>query len=669
MRKFVVLLASISKIIRIKKELFLTIAVLFSAAYINVLSAQSQSDNPYYMNKNAVQENCNCYTLTPDAQFKSGSVWNINKINLTQSFDYHFNVYLGCNDDLGADGMAFVLQPISTSIGNDGAGLGVENVSPSVIVAIDTWQNVELADPAYDHLDIHLNGNLNHNSPNDIAGPVQALANSANIEDCQWHVLRIVWNSIAKKITVYIDDNLRLTADIDLVQTVFGGDPQVFWGFTAATGGGTNRQRFCTSLNAGFLQPANQITCYPLPIQFSDSSTSFGNIVKWFWDFGDGTTDTIQNPPPHIYPAPGNYTVKLNILGNNGCISDTFKQQVVAGSKPLANFDFKSPPYCDDKLIPFNNLSQVDFGTINTWNWTVNGNSFVITDAAPYAQQLPLGTNNISLQVSTKEGCLSDITNKTVTIYQHPEITISGTSQACRNDDAIFSSFNANAAVPLQQTYWNFGDGNTDASFATSHSYADTGTYTIRAYSLAQNGCPSDTLSQNIIIYGTYANAGNDTIIAVGQPLQIQATGGKYYSWSPSFGLSSASISNPVAILSNDITYIVTVSSNAGCPTSDSIKIKVYKGPTFYVPNAFTPNGDGKNDVFKFTAAGMIEIHFFKVFNRYGQMVYASTNAKQGWDGKVNGKLQTTDTYIWIIEGKDYTGKEIKQQGTVTLLR
>lgn len=627
-----------------------------------------QSDNPYHINGNASQENCNCYTLTPNQTTMSGSVWNINKINLNQSFDYHFNVYLGCNDSLGADGIAFVLQPISTSIGTSGEGLGVEGVTPSVIVSIDTYQNFNKNDPSYDHLDIHLNGDLTHGSVNNIVGPVQALAYSDNIEDCQWHVFRIVWDAVNKQITVYMDGNQRLHTNIDLVQSVFSGDPMVFWGFTAATGGATNHQRFCTSLNAEFSFPQNQISCYPTPIQLIDSSTSFGNIVKWFWDFGDGTTDTTANPLPHVYPEPGNYTVKLNILGNNGCLSDTFQQQVVAGSKPIVDFDFKSPPYCDDKLIPFNDLSTVDFGTINQWNWNINGTNNT-TDNNQFSKQLPLGVNQISLQVQTKEGCTSDAITKTVTIDPHPDISISGLSGACREDIVLFSAINDNPSVPLQEIYWNFGDNNTGTASTVSHSYADTGVYTIRSYALANNGCPSDTLSQSIIIYGTYANAGNDTIVAIGQPLQLQASGGQYYNWSPSIGLSNTDTPNPVAILTEDITYTVTVFAEAGCATSDEITIKAYKGPEFYVPNAFTPNGDGNNDVFRFTAAGMADIYYFRVFNRYGQLVYYSKDPKMGWDGTINGKPQSADTYVWMIEGKDYTGEPVKKKGTVTLLR
>ncbi|MCC6289152.1 MAG: gliding motility-associated C-terminal domain-containing protein [Chitinophagaceae bacterium] len=657
---------STPKYIYVNRIVLLNTLVLFSIAFIHKASAQS--GNPYHINGNASQENCNCYILTPNQTFASGSVWNINKINLNQSFDYHFNVYLGCNDTEGADGIAFVLQPISTSIGSSGEGLGVEGVSPSVIVAIDTYQNTNKNDPAYDHLDIHLNGDLVHGTANNIAGPVQALAGSDNIEDCQWHVFRISWNTVSKVISVYMDGNQRLTANIDLVQTIFAGDPMVFWGFTAATGGATNQQKFCTSLNAQFSLPANQITCYPTPIQFVDSSTSFGNIVKWYWDFGDGTTDTTAHPPLHVYPEPGNYTVKLNILGNNGCISDTFRQQVVAGSKPLADFDFKSPPYCDDKMIPFNDLSGVAYGTIDQWKWTVNGTSFITNDTEFY-KRLPVGVNNISLQVGTKEGCLSDIADKTLLVERHPEITISGRTYACKEEEVRFMATNETPALSIQSFNWNFGDSQTGSSNTAFHSYADTGTYTISGYAIADNGCSSDTLSQNIIIYGTYAFAGNDTVVAIGQSLQLQASGGKYFNWSPSFNLNDAEIANPVAAITDDITYTVTVSSDAGCATTDDITIKAFKGPEFYVPNAFTPNGDGKNDVFRFTAVGMTEVHYFNIFNRYGQMVYSSKNPGQGWDGKVNGRLQSTGTYVWMIAGKDYSGKIIKRKGIVTLLK
>ena len=95
----------------------------------------------------------------------------------------------------------------------------------------------------------------------------------------------------------------------------------------------------------------------------------------------------------------------------------------------------------------------------------------------------------------------------------------------------------------------------------------------------------------------------------------------------------------------------------------------MFKGPAFYIPSAFTPNGDGRNDVFHFVAIGMTQIHFFRVYSRFGQLVYDSSDPHQGWDGSVNGKQQATGTYVWMIEGKDYMGNLVARKGTVTLIR
>ena len=89
----------------------------------------------------------------------------------------------------------------------------------------------------------------------------------------------------------------RVEATIDMVKDVFNGDPMVFWGFTGATGGSKNLQRFCTSLNAAFTMPKDLKTCFPVTIPFEDSSNSFGEIVKWHWDFGDGTVFFPEDPP------------------------------------------------------------------------------------------------------------------------------------------------------------------------------------------------------------------------------------------------------------------------------------------------------------------------------------------------------------------------------------
>jgi hypothetical protein len=145
------------------------------------------------LNGSAVQDDCHCYTLTKELEFQSASIWNKNKINLSEPFNYSFNIYTGCQDSTGADGMAFVLQPVSTSLGVKGAGLGFQNIYPSLCVTVDTYQNSEQDDPYYDHITIQANGDTYHKSVNNLAGPVRVLKNSDNIEDCKWHKLEIKW--------------------------------------------------------------------------------------------------------------------------------------------------------------------------------------------------------------------------------------------------------------------------------------------------------------------------------------------------------------------------------------------------------------------------------------------------------------------------------------------
>jgi hypothetical protein len=169
---------------------------------IATVPVYGQSDKPYHLNGDAYQENCNCYTLTPDEFWMSGSVWNINKINLEESFDFKFTIFLGCHDNDGADGIAFVLQPISTSIGSEGGGLGYDGVSPSIGVLVDTWQNFEDNDPPEDHIAIHKNGLIDHSTMTDVTTPVPASPYSSNIEDCNWHILRIIWDPVLKLLKV-----------------------------------------------------------------------------------------------------------------------------------------------------------------------------------------------------------------------------------------------------------------------------------------------------------------------------------------------------------------------------------------------------------------------------------------------------------------------------------
>jgi gliding motility-associated-like protein len=175
------------------------------------------------------------------------------------------------------------------------------------------------------------------------------------------------------------------------------------------------------------------------------------------------------------------------------------------------------------------------------------------------------------------------------------------------------------------------------------------------------------------------ANAGRDTIAISGQPHQLLATGGPdavEFTWTPSFPLNSSNIFNPIATLSQDQMFVVTIRDIGGCIGKDSIFVRVLDGagvnrdqPLYYVPNSFTPNGDGLNDVFRGIPAGMRTTDYFRVYDRFGKLIFETNRYLRGWDGTYQGKPQPTGTYVYIIKGIDKNGKPVLQKQTVLLIR
>ena len=188
-------------------------------------------------------------------------------------------------------------------------------------------------------------------------------------------------------------------------------------------------------------------------------------------------------------------------------------------------------------------------------------------------------------------------------------------------------------------------------------------------------GCPKpgkDTVMVTVLP-DIHASAGRDTSVVVGEPLQFQASGGVRYQWSPAIGLSATNISNPIGKYNNEsdlIRYRVLVFNEANCVDSAFIKVKVYKtGPEVFVPNAFTPNADGHNDVLRPVVAGIRSIEYFSVYSRWGQLVFSSAQVGSGWDGRISGTLQPAGSYVWMVKAVDYKGEPVFKKGVVILVR
>ncbi len=303
----------------------------------------SFSQNYTVLGSASAYSGCNCYQLTPDAGNQAGAIFQNQTINLNNSFDFTFNVFLGCNGANGADGIVFVLTSNPNGLGSNGEGLGYAGASQpySFAVEFDTWQNGGAGDPSFDHIGIESGGYYNHN----VSGAVSALTSGGNIDNCAWHTVRVVWDVNTNTFSVYFDGVLRQQLIIpNMVGTYFGGNPIVNWGWSGATGGGSNQQTVCVLNTSNWVAGINYQSCSPT-MPFTDISTSnAGNVQSWLWDFGDGTTSSLQNPT-HTYAAAGTYPVSLTITGVGGC-ANTYTHSVIIAA-PIVLTPTLVPPPCN----------------------------------------------------------------------------------------------------------------------------------------------------------------------------------------------------------------------------------------------------------------------------------------------------------------------------------
>jgi len=164
-----------------------------------------------------------------------------------------------------------------------------------------------------------------------------------------------------------------------------------------------------------------------------------------------------------------------------------------------------------------------------------------------------------------------------------------------------------------------------------------------------------------------------DTAVIIGQSLQLNVSGGIAYSWTPAIGLSATNIANPVAIYSSPtegIRYKVEMTKSTGCPHFAYITVKVFATKAqVFVPTAFTPNGDGRNDLLKPIPVGIKRLEYFNVYNRWGQLVFSTKTLGQGWNGSVEGRAQSTGVFTWVVSAVDIDGKPYFEKGTVAIIR
>ena len=225
---------------------------------------------------------------------------------------------------------------------------------------------------------------------------------------------------------------------------------------------------------------------------------------------------------------------------------------------------------------------------------------------------------------------------------------------------------------------WSPAAGLSDVTVADPIVEQPTSNVTYSLSVVGADGCPglADSKVTVVVRPPFTVFAGDDTSVAVGQmvPLSavdVQGVGFSQYVWSPASGLSDAFVADPTATFSEvgTYTYEVTATGPNGCTAVDSVTVKVYGLTGIFVPNAFTPNHDGHNDVLRILPVGIRGLKYFSVFDRYGQQVFTTTNIGIGWDGTFNGREMPAGTYVWVAGGVDEEGKVVVGKGVVVLIR
>ena len=498
----------------------------------------------------------------------------------------------------------------------------------------------------------------------------------------------------------------------------------------------TTEQRVFPGFFPGFTD--NTPTCKGVPVQFNDATTAnYGGVNSWKWDFGVNTlfddTSRIQNPA-FTYAVPGNYNVTFIVGSDRGC-RDTLV-------KPISILDKAPYTLTNDTLICNIDTLQLNFVTPNPGNivWSPN---YMISNVNSFTPLVsPDVTHRYYVSYADNFGCTA-IDSVLVRVVNRVSLAVINDTTICRTDTVKLTtvsdglSYTWSPALTLSDPAVQSPVATPTAASTTYHVIATIGkcfteedvvvrtvpypvanagpdsticfgnsiqlnasggsiySWSPRIFLNNSNianpvsqapqqdiqyivtvrdvlGCPkpvSDTMF--LTVAKIIADAGPaDTNVVLGQPLLLNATGSNNYQWTPTTWLNNPTIFNPVALPQESIQYVVRVSNDQGCFDTDTINVRLFKtDPDLLVPTAFSPDNDGVNDVFRPIVIGMKSLDVFRVYNRWGQLMFSTTRVNNGWDGTFKGAPQSAGTFVWEAEGVTYLDRKVKKKGSVILIR
>jgi len=706
----------------------------------------------------------NCYTLTPNQNWQNGAIWYNESIDLNESYHLQFTANFGSND-AGADGMVFVLQQVGNQVlGEAGGGMGFSGFSPSLGVEFDTHQNLEVTDPAEDHLAVLTNGVNDHQSPNNLYGPFNISSSSGNIEDGADHIIDIFWDPTTTEFQVWVDCIPRVDLDVDLLGTIFTDSPQVFWGFTGATGGLTNLQRVC--LDPFILgTPEQYQTCIGTPVQLEASAATFGTLN---WEPAEFLDDPNSNTPIATVSETTEFTLTYEDLCNEQQITST---TVVVNDPNVSLGDDLSACEGDEIIIntPEGNYEELIWSDQSTGqNLTVSepGNYWVeATEGVCSAfdtvyvdfTPLPDGENDFA-EICDGEVYTTDLSNADydlvwfdgssetvrsfseegtyeftlsnqectetysveISVTEIPEFDLGELITLCEGESVILETGLSNADI-----LWNNSDNSSSIEVAEEGQYwatasindcsfSDTTLVLINSVSEfeisgTESLCPGETGELTANIEGTvnWTNGLSGNTIEISLPGRYQAEFIDENGCESSASFFVQGLPLPSIVLREKITKCEGEAISIIAESSDDLNLLWSDGSTgpvlninqdgeytvslvnicgssertiqveselcdqsFYIPNAFTPNQDGLNDLFKIVSQNVKSVEYC-IFSRDGQEVFSTNDPELGWNGSFQNSGYFCQSGVYLIQYKvEFDSQNIYQGvGQVNLIR
>lgn len=416
-------------------------------------------------------------------------------------------------------------------------------------------------------------------------------------------------------------------------------------------------------------------------MMFNDASTVNAPdfIVDWTWDFGDGSPiDNTQNPT-HLFPSNGNYNVSLTVTTDLGCNNTV---TLPAEVYPLPQINFTASTVCEDEgPTVFTNNTTVSSGNITNWDWNFADGGTSIAQNPTHNYGI-YGDYNVSLTATTNNGCTAtDFLNVRVNPIPtslFDALERNGCLEVCAN-------FNSQATTPegtVTGWNWDFGNGttsNVENPNACLNNLSNTNTRFYNITLTVENsfGCTNTLTQANFIEVYPKPLAQFDitpqttTFLEPDVETDNQSIGNLNNVWSSGDG-TDYHTTNFAHTYADTGSYLVTltVENGYGCTDDTSKIVRVNAKNLLYVPNTFTPDGDGKNDLFFPVGFDIVERDYnFYIFNKDGDLIFQTDNLTKAWDGTEKGKPAKTDTYVWRILYRDSKGEKYEKMGHVNLLR